>query len=125
MLDILDGEEVLQGELELGEVLRLSVRIDHPKSGIDERLHLWWYVFVPDEVVRHSRTAFTSILEHRERNRDHVRILGIDCRAQEIADIPCGGFILQPTLPVEGHNFREAPFIFLDRRKFDATNARS
>ena len=94
MLDILDGEEVLQGELELGEVLRLSVRIDDPKSGIDERSRLWWYVFVPDEVVRHSRTTFTSILEHRERKRDHVGILGVDCRTEDVAEIPAGGFIL-------------------------------
>ena len=36
MLDVLDGEEVLQLELEPGEVLCLGGRVDHPKSGVNE-----------------------------------------------------------------------------------------
>ena len=123
MLDVFDGEEILQSELELGEVLCLGVRVDDPKSCVDERLRLLRYVLVPDEIVRHSRTAFTSILEHRKRNRDYVGILGVDCRAHDIAEIPCGGFMLQPTLSVEGDCFREAPLKFLDGRELDTTNA--
>ena len=123
VLNALDGEEVLQGELELGEMLRLAMRVEEPKCGVNERLRLPRYVLVPDEVVRHSRTSFTSILKHRERNRDHVGILGVDCRAHDIAEIPCGGVMLQPTLSVEGNCFRKAPLKFLDGREFDTTNA--
>ena len=72
MLDVFDGEEVLQGELELGEVLCLAVRVNDPKIGVNERLRLPRFVFVPDEVVRHPWKTFTSVLEHRERDRDHV-----------------------------------------------------
>ena len=106
------------------------------KIGVDtaenEPLEVWgkiiqYYSFVsllvPDEVVRHSRTAITSILEHRERNHDHVRILGVDCRTEDVAEIPGGGFMLQPTLSVEGNCFRKAPLKFLDGREFDTTNA--
>ena len=58
MLDALNGEEVLQGELELGEVLCLGVRVDDPESSVNEGLHFWWHVCV-HEVVRHSRATIT------------------------------------------------------------------
>ena len=36
MLDALDGEEVLQSELELGKVLCPGDRADYPKTSVDE-----------------------------------------------------------------------------------------
>ena len=40
MLDALDGEEVLQSELELGKVLCPSVRADYPKTSVDEPMFI-------------------------------------------------------------------------------------
>ena len=51
MLDALDGEEVLQGELELGEMLCLALRVDEPKCGVNESLRLPRYVLVPKDTI--------------------------------------------------------------------------
>ena len=40
MLDALDGEEVLQSELELGKVLCPGVRADYPKTSVDEPMFI-------------------------------------------------------------------------------------